>query len=179
MKSAGFAEPQENVLQMGLREGMKVGDFGAGSGHYAFAVARVIGTEGKVYAVDVQQDVLVRLEDEAKRRRVKNLETIWGDLEHQGGTKLKDASLDAVILSNTLFQMENKKGAVAEARRVLKSGGTLLVIDWAGAYGGMGPHPEHVVSEHEAEELMIGGGFHKRKSFRAGPHHYAIVFAAP
>lgn len=179
MNTAGFADPLKNVLQMGLREGMKVGDFGAGSGHYALAAAKIVGDTGRVYAIDVQEDILVRLRDEAKRRGVKNLETIWADFERAGGTLLKDGALDAVILSNTLFQLERKKDAIAEIKRVLKSGGKLLVVDWAGAYGGMGPAPHHVVPEHDAEELFIGGGFHKAKSFRGGAHHYSILFTAP
>ena len=44
------------------------------------------------------------------------------------------------------------------------------MIDWAGSYGGMGPAPEHVVAEHDAEAFFINGGFHKVKSFRGGPH---------
>lgn len=180
MKHTGaFADPKSNVLQMGLHDGMKVGDFGAGSGHYALAAARAVGDTGRVYAIDVQEDVLVRLKDEASRLKVKNLETVWGDFERPGGTLLKDHSLDAVILSNTLFQLTKKENAVAEAKRVLAPGGKLLVIDWAGAYGGLGPHEDHVVSEHDAEALFIGGGFHKAKSFRGGPHHYSILFTAP
>jgi len=66
-----------------------------------------------------------------------------------------------------------------EIKRILKSGGKVLVVDWAGGYGGMGPLEESVVSEHIAEELFITGGFYKVKDFRAGPHHYAIVFTAP
>lgn len=158
---------------------MRVGDLGAGSGHYAISAAGIIGSSGKVYAVDIQEDVLKRVRDFAHQKGFRNVETIWGNFEKLGGTTLKDASLDAVILSNTLFQLDHREGAVAEIKRVLKPGGRLLVIDWAGAYGGMGPLPHRVVSEHVAEELFIGNGFHKVKDFRAGPHHYSIVFTAP
>ena len=174
-----FSDPQSNVLQLGLREGMKVGDLGAGSGHYAVSAAAVVGEDGRVFAVDIQEDVLKRVEEFARERGLRNVETIWGNFEKLGGTTLSDHSLDAVILSNTLFQLENKEGAIAEIRRILVPGGRLLVIDWAGAYGGMGPAPHHVVSEHVAEELFITNGFHKVKDFRAGPHHYSIVFTAP
>jgi ubiquinone/menaquinone biosynthesis C-methylase UbiE len=178
-----FSDPRSNVLQMGLREGMKVGDFGAGSGHYSIAAAGVVGRDGKVYAIDVQEDVLKHLLDSAERQTNgasrHSIQTIWGNIEKAGGTKLKDQSLDAGILSNTLFQIEHKEDAVKELKRVIKSGGKLLVVDWAGAYGGMGPAPHHVVSESQAEELFIRGGFYKAKSFRAGVHHYAILFTAP
>lgn len=174
-----FSDPQSNVLQLGLREGMKVGDLGAGSGHYAVSAAGIVGESGRVFAVDIQEDILKHVEDFARERGHRNVETIWGNFEKLGGTTLRDQSLDAVILSNTLFQLEHKEGAIAEIKRILKPGGRLLVIDWAGAYGGMGPLPHHVVSEHVAEELFITGGFHKVKDFRAGPHHYSIVFTAP
>jgi ubiquinone/menaquinone biosynthesis C-methylase UbiE len=174
-----FANPKENVLQLGLKEGMKVGDLGAGSGHYAVAAAAVVGSSGYVYAVDIQEDILKRVRDLAEEHHHRNVATIWGDFEKLGGTTLRDHTLDAVILSNTLFQLERKDAALAEIKRILKPGGRVLVIDWAGAYGGMGPAPHHVVSEHAAEELFIGNGFHKTKAFRAGPHHYSIIFTAP
>jgi ubiquinone/menaquinone biosynthesis C-methylase UbiE len=179
LKTSGFADPQANILQMGLHEGMKVVDAGAGVGHYAFAAAKIVGSSGKVYAIDVQEDVLTRLRADAAHRKLRNIETIWGNLEKPGGTMLKDGSVDAVIFSNTLFQLEKKEEAIKELKRILVSGGKLLLIDWAGYYGGLGPAAAHVVSEHTAEELFIGAGFHKAKSFRGGAHHYSILFTAP
>ena len=177
--SAHFSSPHENILQLGLREGMKVGDLGAGSGHYARAAAAVVGHSGKVYAVDIQEDVLKHLKLNTHAHHERVIDAIWGDIEKPGGTHLRDASLDAVILANTFFQVENRFGLLNEIRRVLKSGGKFMLVDWAGSYGGMGPAPEKVGSEHDAEAFFINGGFHKVKSFRAGPHHYGIIFSSP
>lgn len=174
-----FSSPHENVLQLGLREGMKVGDFGSGSGHYARTAAAVVGREGKVYAIDVQEDVLKHLKLNTHEHHQSTISTVWGDIEKPGGTHLRDASLDAVILANTLFQVENRFGLLTEIKRVLAPGGKLMLVDWAGSYGGLGPVPEQVVTEHDAEDFFINGGFHKVKSFRAGPHHYGIIFSTP
>jgi len=174
-----FSSPHENVLQLGLREGMKVGDFGAGSGHYSRAAAAIVGHRGRVYAIDVQEDVLKHLKLNSHEHHQRIIEAVWGDIEKLGGTHLKEASLDAVILANTLFQMDNRAGLLGEIKRVLKQGGKFMLVDWVGSYGGIGPTPEKVVTEHDAEAFFINGGFHKVKSFRAGPHHYGVIFTAP
>lgn len=158
---------------------MKVGDFGAGSGHYTRAAAAVVGHGGKVYAIDVQEDVLKHIMLNAHTHHQGIINTVWGDIEKPGGTQLRDQSLDAVLLANTLFQVEHRDRLLSEIKRVLKPGGKLMLVDWAGSYGGIGPTPERVVTEHSAEDFFISGGFHKVKSFRAGPHHYGIVFSTP
>ena len=170
-----FADPLSNVLQMGLREGLSVADLGSGSGHYAIAAANIVGESGCVYAVDVQEDVLRRLSSEAKERGLP-LETIRADIEE---LPFADGSMDAVILSNVLFQISKKDQVLKEAKRILKAKGKVLVVDWAGGYSGMGPANEYVVEEADAERLLIASGFHKAKAFRGGPHHYALLFTAP
>lgn len=174
-----FLDPMTNLLQMGLHDGMKVADLGTGTGHYATAAAGIVGPTGQVYALDIQEDVLARARDHARERKFRNFETIWGDLERAGGTRLRDSVLDAAILSNVLFQLERKEEAVSEIRRVLASRGKLLVTDWTGPHGGLGPAEALVVPESHAEELFIGAGFHKVKSWGAGPHHYSILFTLP
>lgn len=174
-----FSQPKESVLQLGLHEGMKVADLGSGSGHYAQAAAAIVGHSGRVYAVEVREDMLRHITESAHQAHRGIIEPLWGDIEKPGGTGLRDRSMDAVILANVLFQVEHRQGLVAEIQRVLKPGGKLLVIDWAGSYGGMGPTPAEVVTERAAEELFIGAGFHKVKSFRSGPHHYALVLTLP
>src|SRR3989344_1948064 len=113
--TAHFSSPRENVLQLGLREGMKVADFGSGSGHYARAAAAIVGHGGKVYAIDVQEDVLKHLKLNSHEHHQRIIETIWGDIEKLGGTHLREASLDAVILGNTLFQIDNRDGLLGES----------------------------------------------------------------
>ncbi len=176
---ARFSSPRDNVLQLGLREGMKVGDFGTGSGHYARAAAAIVGHGGKVYAIDIQEDILKHLKLNSHEHHQKIIEAVWGDIEKVGGTHLREASLDAVTLANALFQVDNRDGLLGEIKRTLKPGGKFMLIDWAGSYGGMGPTPERVITEHDAEAFFINGGFHKVKSFRAGSHHYGIIFTAP
>lgn len=178
-KELGFLNPKDTVLQMGLREGMKVADLGVGSGHYAVVASHLVGETGRVYAIDIQEDILLRLKDDLRRLGRKNVDTVWGNIEKTGGTKLKDHAVDAVILSNVLFQLDEKDKAIAEVKRILAPQGKLLVVDWAGAYEGAGPEHERVVREHDAERMFIDAGFYKVKAFHTGAHHYSILFQAP
>lgn len=171
-----FVDPQATLLQLGLKEGMKVGDIGCGSGHYALAASSMVGNEGRVYAIDVQEDMLTRLKDDAARRGVRNMDFIWGDVERAGGTKLKEGALDAAILSNTCFQFDDKQSAIDEIKRVVKPGGSVLLVEWSGSHGGMGPAQERVLLPNVAETLFTDAGFIKGKECTTGPHHYARIF---
>lgn len=174
-----FTDPHATLLQLGLRDGMKVGDFGAGAGHHALAASAMVGEEGSVYAFDVQEEILARLSKDALGKGIKNITTLWCDFEKEHATKLKDAVLDGAILSNALFQLEDKDGALKEIFRTMKPGGKLLLIEWSGPHGGMGPVDEHVITETEALGLLEKAGFQKFKSFDAGDHHYALVVMKP
>lgn len=172
-----FSDPQKNIEQFSLQLGDVVADLGSGSGHYALAAMRAVGEKGRVYAVDIQKDMLVRLKNEAKRQGFDNVEIVWGDVEAPGGSKLADGVADAVVITNLLFQLENKEGIAKEAHRIVKKGGRLLLIDWAESFGGIGPHADQVVHKEEAEKIFSQAGFEKVRDIQAGAHHYGMIFS--
>jgi ubiquinone/menaquinone biosynthesis C-methylase UbiE len=171
-----FAKPEENIKHLGLVAGNHVADFGAGTGHYSFAAARVVGSEGRVYAIDIQKDLLDRVHQEAEQRGFRNVHVLWGDTETVGGSKLKVDAVDAVIASNILFQVENKSGFVHEVKRVLKKGGKVMVVDWSESFAGLGPTSQQVVTEDIVRTLFENNGFALEKTFDGGAHHYGMVF---
>jgi ubiquinone/menaquinone biosynthesis C-methylase UbiE len=171
-----FSDPQRNIEQFGLSEGMRVADFGAGSGAYALAAAQKVGRDGRIYAIDIQQELLGRLADAARGAKGSTVEVLQGDIERPGGSKLGDAAVDAVLVANILFQVADKGAFLEEARRVLKPRGRLLIIDWRDSFDGMGPSAEHVVTETSAKRLASDAGFTAEKNIQAGDHHYGIVF---
>jgi ubiquinone/menaquinone biosynthesis C-methylase UbiE len=170
-----FSEPRSNVAKMGLSEGLVVADFGAGSGHYSIAAARAVGHSGRVYAIDIQKELLTRIKNLAAAERVRNVQVLWGDIDEPGGSKLREGSADVVLLSNTLFQVEHKDALLTEAKRVLRPKGRLIVIDWTDSFGGLGPAPKDVVTEREAHAMLTKAGFSIEKSFDAGAHHFGVI----
>lgn len=173
-----FADPHTNVRAFGLQAGMQVADFGSGSGAYVLAISPLVGPSGHVYAVDVQKDLLRRVKNIAAQKHLSNVDIVWGDVEKLGGTHIADRSVDAVLLSNILFQVSHKDVVCAEARRILKSGGLLIIIDWTESFGGMGPQKRDVYTAEAASALAAAQGFTPVREFSAGAHHYGLVFRA-
>lgn len=171
-----FSDPQKNLEQFGLVSGKVVADLGSGSGAYALAAAKIVGPSGRVYAVDIMKEMLQKLKNAAIAGRIFNVEALWGNIEKLGGTRLADASTDAVLVCNSLFQTEDKESLVLEVKRILKSSGRVLVVDWKESFGGMGPQPEHVVSVDSARALFEKSGFVFEHSISAGAHHYGLIF---
>lgn len=171
-----FVDPAQIVRALSVRPGLRVADVGAGSGVYALALARAVGEEGRVYAIDVQKDMLTRLANEVSRLGLKNVEIIWGDVDRAGGSKIADASVDIALLSNVLFQLEAKDTALLEMFRILKPGGILAIIEWSDSFNGMGPHRDEVVLPQQAKQLADAAGFALKKEFSAGAHHYGLMF---
>jgi len=171
-----FSNPERNINQFVLAEGWHIADFGVGSGAYAIAAARRVGSLGRVYVLDIKKNLLLHLQKEAREEGVLNIEIIHADLEQHSGSKLGSGTMDAVLVSNILFQVENRNGLVIETRRVLKQRGRVLVVDWTDSFSGLGPEPEKVVSEKDARKLFEEVGFEFERSIDAGTHHYGIIF---
>ena len=170
-----FSNPKSNVERLHLTEGMHVADFGAGSGEYAFALAARVGASGLVYAIDIQAGLLERLKKEAKLRKLK-IEVIRGDLDEEGGSKLASGSMDALVVSNILFQSEKKDVLAREAHRVVKKDGQILVIDWSDSFGNLGPIPAHVVKKEAGKDIFLKTGLGFDREFEAGAHHWGLIF---
>lgn len=175
-KTAGFAHPVRNVAALGIQPGMHVVDFGSGSGAYALALADRLENVGHVYAIDVQRDLLRRTLSEAHRRGYRNVDVVWADLERPKASKIGENSVDLVLISNLLFQVDNKAAVLAEAFRILKATGRLAIMDWTASHGGMGPAKQDVFTKDAAIKLARECGFELAHEFAAGAHHYGLIF---
>ena len=168
-----FSDPVKNLKALGLRESDIVADLGAGTGHYTIYAGKLVPS-GKVYAVEVQKDFVATINHKVKEAHLSNVECFWGNVEKIGGTKIKDGIVDVAIASNILFQVEDKDLFIEETKRILRSGGRVLLIDWADA-SGLGllvPVPKN-----KARELFEKKGFVFERDVDAGAHHYGMIMS--
>jgi ubiquinone/menaquinone biosynthesis C-methylase UbiE len=171
-----FVDPEAVVSHFHLREGDVVADFGAGSGYYTELLARKVGHSGKVYACEIQKELVEKIGTLARQKGLGVVHPIWCDLEQPRGVKIPDSTLDCGLMINTLFQIQDKETAIAEVARTIRTGGKFFLIDWTDSFGGLGPQPTDVLLPQEAQAMIVQHGFEYERTFDAGDHHYGIAF---
>ncbi len=171
-----FLDPGRAVKAAKIHDHMKVADFGVGAGFFTTALARAVGPQGRVFAIDINRDLLTRLAPFAELEDLMNIDYVQGDLDEPHGSSLPEGCVDVVMMANILFQVEKKDMIIEEAYRVLRKGGRLVLIDWKDSFNGMGPHKSAVVSREEALALTTkGGGFSHMEDIPAGTFHYGLI----
>lgn len=152
---------------------MSAADFGSGSGGWTIPLAKIL-EDGIVYAIDILETPLSALRGKADLEKIRNIRIIRSNIENQKGSTLPDASVDHVLMTNLLFQCENKKNVLAEGKRVLKKGGRILVVDWAKD----NPLTKEIeyVSFDEIKKIGKELDLKLEKEFEAGAFHQALIF---
>jgi len=171
-----FVVPDVVATHFHLNEGDIVADYGAGSGFFLSALSKAVGSSGRVFACEIQKQLVEKLGDQAQALGLSNIHPLWCDLEEADGIKISTGELDVAILVNTLFMIEDKETAVKEMARTLRAGGKFFVVDWTESFSGLGPQPGHVITAAAATALFESNGFVLDTEFPSGDHHYGLAF---
>jgi len=168
-----FLNPEEILNKLALREDMFACEFGCGSGIFAISLAKRL-KKGKVYGLDVQEEKLSAFKNRAVLENLLNIETIICDLERPKGSTLQGDYLDLVLIPNVLFQVENKGAIIEEAKRILKSGGQILILDWI-KKALFGPKQGRISAE-EVKKIAEKLDLKLKKEFSSGAYYYGLLF---
>ena len=164
-----FLNPQKILGVLKLRENYIAADFGCGSGGWAIPLAKKLKT-GKVYAVDILEEPLSVLKSKLTFEKINNAEAIRSNVEKT--SKLLSNSCDLILMTNLLFESEEKESILKEGERVLKKGGRILVVDWK-TDSPLGP--ENKVSPESVKKIAQNTGLKVEKEFEAGIYHWGLI----
>jgi ubiquinone/menaquinone biosynthesis C-methylase UbiE len=170
-----FSTPELCLSQFNVEPGMVVCDLGCGIGAYTLELSRRVGSTGKVLAVDIQKELLIRLESTCKEQNISNVQIIWDDMDDENGVAIQDASIDRVVIANLLFQLEDIQKFATEVKRILKKTGHVLIVEWSDSFNGLGPAQNQIVKPERAQEIFEKVGLSVVKNITAGDHHYGFV----
>jgi ubiquinone/menaquinone biosynthesis C-methylase UbiE len=121
--------PERLIERSGIESGMTVIDFGCGSGAFTTHVARAVGKEGEVYAVDIQSAMLKQLERKLAKAEFRDITNI--ELKQASAYELpfEDETIELVLMVAVLQEVPDRARALREIRRVLRPGGILAVTE--------------------------------------------------
>jgi ubiquinone/menaquinone biosynthesis C-methylase UbiE len=121
-----WQKPQEIVRLMNIKSGSTVADVGCHEGYMTVKLSKAVGTNGKVYAVDVQQHKLDRLKNHLAERKLANVSLIKGDYDNP---RLPSGMFDAVIILDTYHEMDDHDEILQHIKAALKPGGRLVICE--------------------------------------------------
>lgn len=131
---------------LGIREGSRVADIGAGSGWFTVRAARRVGARGAVYAVEINEDYLKHIAERASKENLPNIRTVLGK---EDDPLLPGASVDAVLILKTYHEIAEPIRLMRAVRRSLTAGALVGIIDRNGAGDDHGLEDRKVIKELE------------------------------
>ena len=168
-----YQKPHEVITALNLKPNEVVADIGAGSGYFTFRLAHHVGDAGRVYAVDVNPDMIVHLNRRIRDLQVKNVVSI---LSAPDDPLLADASIDRFFICDTWHHIENHASYLALMKKMLKPGGQVVMIDFKKAETPVGPPMDMRISRDDLLREMEVNGFRLAAEHTFLPHQYFLVF---
>ncbi len=165
--------PAEVLAALSLIPGIVVADVGAGTGYFSLPLSQAIGPEGKVYAVDAQNEMLALLRQKLHDSAISNVELIHADAE---STTLPDACCSLVFLANVWHEFTDRSKVLEESHRILKRGGRIAILDWRpDVEREAGPPLDHRLDASNAMDLLRSIGFNPVGNENVGQYSWLVL----
>jgi len=166
-----WQKPEAVIDVLGLGPSSKVADVGAGTGYFAMRIAKRV-PEGRVYAVDVEPDMVRYLGERATREQLPQVTAV---LATGDDAKLPEP-VDVVLIVDTLHHIDNRPAYLAKLRDKLKDGGRLFVVDFT-LESPMGPPKAHRLAPEAVVKDAEQAGLHAAAPVAIElPNQYVLAF---
>jgi SAM-dependent methyltransferase len=169
---AGEENPDLALDALGLRPGMVVADIGAGTGYMSLRLAKRVGPSGKVYANDLQPEMLRLLRENAARARIANIETVLGE---EADPKLPQGRIDLVLLVDVYHEFSEPQKMLRKIRDTLKPDGRLVLLEYRKEDPSIPIRPEHKMSVAEVRTELEPEGFHLGPVIETLPRQHILI----
>jgi SAM-dependent methyltransferase len=170
-------ESEENVEgaldAIGLKPGMTVAEVGAGTGYVALRMAKRVGPGGKVYANDLQPEMLGLLRDNAAKAGITNVQTVQGS---ETDPKLPDGQIDLIILVDVYHEFSQPQKMLQGIRRALKPDGRLVQLEYRKEDPNVPILPDHKMSVAEAKTEVEAEGFKLQPVIETLPRQHILIY---
>ncbi|MEQ6377400.1 class I SAM-dependent methyltransferase [Bacillaceae bacterium S4-13-58] len=160
--------PEKVIEYLDIQENDVVADLGAGNGFLTIPLAQK--NKADVFAVDIEPKMLDLLKERAQTEKLNNIHYIVSDLED---IKMDSAQVNKTVIAFVMHEIPNLEKALSEFKRITKSGGRILIIDWEAIESEVGPPLHERISSAKMESFLKEKGF-STKVYKPNESVYAI-----
>lgn len=165
--------PETALEKIGIRKGQTVADVGAGSGYFTVRLARRVGPEGKVYAVDVQPEMLAIIRKRIAKENLTNVEPVLGS---EVDPRLPKDALDLILMVDVYHELSQPQKMLRKMRSELKSDGRLILLEYRKEDPHIPIRLEHKMTVEEAKAELEAEGFRLEKALEDLPRQHILIF---
>lgn len=170
-----WQKPQEVLRLLSVKEGMAVGDLGAGTGYFSIPLGRAVGPRGTVWGIDVEPGMVEYLGARAEREGLPNVKGVLTKPDDPG---LAPGSADLVLVVNTWHHIDDRIDYLGKLRKTLRPGGRVAVVDYKIGDLPVGPPEGHKLSPEKVVGEFAAGGFEVvLRDETTLPYQYVLAFA--
>lgn len=166
-------EPDIALDAIKLAPGSTVADVGAGSGYMTVKMAGRVGPTGKVYANDIQPQMLAMLRQRLDREKIANVELVLGDYDNP---KLPADTLDLILMVDVYHEFSQPQKMLQQMRASLKTGGRLVLLEYRKEDPSIPIRPDHKMSVAEAKAEVEAEGFALTSVDERLPRQHILIF---
>lgn len=168
--------PNTAIAALDLKPGMTVADIGAGSGYMSVRMAKLVGAAGKVYAEDIQPQMIDLLKQRLEREKVANVVPVLGAIDDP---KLPAETIDLMLLVDVYHEFSEPVKMLAGMRAALKPGGRLVLLEYRKEDPTVPIRLEHKMTVAEAKLEVEASGFTLTKVDGRLPRQHILIFTKP
>ncbi|MBW3622047.1 MAG: class I SAM-dependent methyltransferase [Armatimonadetes bacterium] len=169
-------QPRKLLDALKIAPGSTVADVGAGSGYYTFRLSDRVGPKGRVYAVDVQPEMLALIRQRAKVRGITNVQPVLGTFSDP---KLPPSSTDLILLVDVYHEFSHPFEMARAMIRALKPGGRLVLVEYRLEDPEVPIKRVHKMSEAQVRKEMAVHPIRWEQTLEILPRQHIFIFQKP
>ena len=174
-KRDAYQKPHEVLMALAIKPGEAIADIGAGSGYFTFRLAHHVGDKGKIYAVDVNPEMIVHLNRRIRELKAMNVTAILADPDDP---LLADNSVDRFFFSDSWHHIENQTKYLSAIKKMLRPSGEIIMIDFHKKELPVGPPMQLKIAREDLIRQLESNGFRLTKEHTFLPYQYFLIFAS-
>jgi ubiquinone/menaquinone biosynthesis C-methylase UbiE len=164
--------PESTLTKFGLHDGDIVADIGCGIGYFTIPAANIVGSSGKIYALDILDKMINEIKIKLKKLDISNVETV---LTEENNLKLQEETVTFAFISNVLHEAKNKEKFLSEVKKIICSKGRIAIIEWKKGNYKMGPPMEDRLDKEVLVKILDKLGFINISTIDIAKDFYGLI----